>query len=68
MDIRIRKPTVRECEKCGRRERWNDATGTWRLDTDDEGDRIAGDVYCIHEWDINGTFVPIETDDADAEA
>jgi hypothetical protein len=65
MGVTIRKPTERECEECGRREVWNDATGTWRVAVTDD-DRLAGDVYCIHEWDINGTFVPIESDGADA--
>jgi hypothetical protein len=59
MDVTIRKPTERECEKCGRREVWNDATGTWRVAVGD--DRRVGEVYCIHEWDINGTFVPVES-------
>ena len=69
MGVTIRKPTARQCEDCGREEVWNDATGTWRVTRDDDGDRIVGDVYCIHEWDINGTFVPVETDDAtDADA
>ena len=67
MDATIRKPTERECEKCGRGEVWNDATGTWRVAVDD-GNRRVGEVYCIHEWDINGTFVPIETDRVDADA
>lgn len=65
MGVTIRKPTARQCEDCGRREVWNDATGTWQVARDD-GDRVAGRVYCIHEWDINGTFVPLETDGTDA--
>ncbi|WP_338738467.1 HEWD family protein [Haloplanus salilacus] len=67
MDITIRKPTERECEACGRREVWNDATGTWRVAVAND-DRRVGNVYCIHEWDINGTFVPIESDGVDADA
>jgi hypothetical protein len=65
MGVTIRKPTARQCEDCGRREVWNDATGTWQVARDDDGDRVVGRVYCIHEWDINGTFVPIEMDGAD---
>jgi hypothetical protein len=65
MNERIRKPTERECEDCGRREVWNDATCTWRIAVDD-GERRVGNVYCIHEWDINGTFVPLERDPVDA--
>jgi len=68
MGVTIRKPTARQCEDCGRREVWNDATGTWHIAVDDDGDRRTGEVYCIHEWDINGAFVPIETDRDSADA
>ncbi|MFB6256714.1 MAG: HEWD family protein [Haloplanus sp.] len=61
MGVTIRKPTARQCEDCARREVWNDATSTWQVARDD-GERLVGEVYCIHEWDINGTFVPIERD------
>jgi len=61
MGVTIRKPTARQCEDCGRQEVWNESTGTWRVARED-GERIAGNVYCIHEWDINGTFVPLEVD------
>ncbi|MFB6195785.1 MAG: HEWD family protein [Haloplanus sp.] len=67
MGVTIRKPTSRECERCGRTEVWNSETATWRIAVED-GERRVGDVYCIHEWDINGTFVPIELDDANADA
>jgi hypothetical protein len=52
---RLRRPTVRQCERCGRTERWDDETGSWRI-ADDE----MGNPHCIHEWDIDGTFNPIE--------
>jgi len=62
MGVTIRKPTDRQCEDCGRQEVWNDTTSTWQVARDDDdGERLAGRVYCIHEWDINGTFVPIES-------
>lgn len=60
-DVRLRKPTARTCERCGRREVWS--AESWRLDTDDDGEPVTGSIYCIHEWDINGTFLPF--DDAD---
>ncbi|SNR51071.1 HEWD family protein [Halorubrum vacuolatum] len=53
MGVRITPPTERTCERCGRSERWDDAVEGWRIDED------AGQIYCLHEWDINGTFVPI---------
>ncbi|RLM57516.1 hypothetical protein DVK02_07070 [Halobellus sp. Atlit-31R] len=59
-------PTKRSCERCGRIEVWDGDATTWRLAVDDEGTpQSVGSPYCIHEWDINGTFVPFE-DDADA--
>lgn len=61
MGVTIRKPTDRECENCGRQEVWNDTTGTWRVARTDDDERLTGRVYCIHEWDINGTFVPLES-------
>ncbi|ELZ60601.1 hypothetical protein C467_02313 [Halorubrum hochstenium ATCC 700873] len=54
MSATITPPKERTCELCGREERWDDAADGWRIDDD------AGSVYCIHEWDINGTFVPLE--------
>ncbi|QLG27240.1 hypothetical protein HUG10_06645 [Halorarum halophilum] len=57
MPVQIRRPDRRECERCGRIEEWSDEADAWRLA---DG---PGDVYCIHEWDINGTFLPIEGTD-----
>ncbi|MXR42187.1 hypothetical protein GRX01_12660 [Halobaculum sp. WSA2] len=54
MAARIRRPRARTCERCGREERLDDATGSWVVA---DG---TGEVYCIHEWDINGSFVPFE--------
>ncbi len=54
MNATITPPTERTCELCGRAERWDDEVGSWRI----EGE--PGSAYCLHEWDINGTFVPIE--------
>ncbi|GAB6877936.1 hypothetical protein JCM17823_02100 [Halorubrum gandharaense] len=54
MSITITPPTERTCERCGRAEQWDDDAEAWRVADD------AGDVYCIHEWDVNGTFVPFE--------
>jgi len=59
MDPELRSPSVRECERCGRKEEWDEDDETWRIATL-EGDRRVGDPYCIHEWDINGKFAPFE--------
>jgi hypothetical protein len=53
----LRKPTERTCELCGRRESWDEDDQTWRVATAD-GERAVGNAFCIHEWDINGRFVP----------
>lgn len=55
----IRKPQRRECERCGRREVWSEAAETWTIANED-GEDAVGDPHCIHEWDINGTFLPYE--------
>lgn len=55
-ELTIRKPTKRACEVCGRRERWEPEEETWVIASSDE----VGDPHCIHEWDINGTFLPYE--------
>jgi len=56
MSICLRHPTERVCERCGRAEHWDADTETWQVAADS-----VGNIYCIHEWDINGSFVPFET-------
>ncbi|WP_253738944.1 HEWD family protein [Halohasta salina] len=58
MSVTLRRPKGRTCERCGRVEQWNDQVDSWEI-TDD----AAGSVYCIHEWDINGQFVPYDSDE-----
>ncbi|WP_200840242.1 HEWD family protein [Halorubrum sp. JWXQ-INN 858] len=54
MSVTITPPTERTCEDCGRTERWvADAEG-WQIVDE------PGNVFCIHEWDVNGTFVPFK--------
>jgi hypothetical protein len=48
-------PAERECRRCGRRDVWDPDAANWQIATDDR----AGDPYCIHEWDINGTYKPV---------
>ena len=56
-DGELRRPTDRTCELCGRQETWDAGAESWRIVVDDGG-RLAGNVYCIHEWDITGRFTP----------
>jgi len=56
----IISPRERECERCGRRDLWDDEHSTWRIAVVDDEKR-AGNPHCLHEWDINGTFNPIDS-------
>lgn len=58
-DPELRRPTERTCERCGREETWTD--DNWRV-AEVDGERRTGSVHCVHEWNINGTFVPFEED------
>jgi hypothetical protein len=51
-------PEKRECERCGRVGVWDEDRGTWTVATGESGAPLAGDPYCLHEWDINGTYNP----------
>ena len=55
MSVTLRRPKKRTCERCRRVERWNDRTESWEISDD-----ATGSIYCIHEWDINGQFVPYD--------
>jgi hypothetical protein len=56
---KLRKPTARRCEVCDRREVWDEDVESW-LVAETDGEKQVGNRYCIHEWDINGTFAPFE--------
>ena len=56
----LRTPDRRVCERCGRVEQYDDDAGCWRADR-------VGELHCIHEWDIDGAFVPVTDADATAE-
>lgn len=51
-------PRERECERCGRRDVWDDETEHWTIAVED-GERRIGEPACVHEWDINGQYNPI---------
>lgn len=53
MNATIVPPTDRECERCGRRDHWDDETENWVIVNE------QGSSTCIHEWDINGTYNPV---------
>jgi hypothetical protein len=48
-------PTERECERCGRKDVWDEDVGSWRIAVED-GERTVGSPHCIHEWDISDSY------------
>lgn len=52
-------PVRRTCERCGRVERWDDDRPAWVAATVD-GEKRRGEPHCVHEWDITGTYNPLE--------
>jgi hypothetical protein len=61
----IEPPTERACERCGREDVWDEAAQNWVIRTAD-GERLVGDRHCVHEWDINGQYSPVERSDGEA--
>jgi hypothetical protein len=55
----LRTPERRTCTRCGRTERWDEDHTNWKVTTE-AGQRRVGDPFCIHEWDIDGSFRPFE--------
>ena len=55
----INPPTKRTCERCGRVAVWDETRETW-VAAEVDGQRKRGDPHCLHEWDINGTYSPLE--------
>jgi len=59
MSAQVRTPTARVCEICGRSEVWDEDLEAWQLARED-GEKQVGNPHCLHEWDINGTFNPVD--------
>jgi hypothetical protein len=55
MGVQIRRPATRTCDRCGRKEQWDDEAGAWQV-----SEEKVGDKFCIHDWDITGEFAPVE--------
>lgn len=58
-DAELRPPTERTCERCGRRDVWDDDAGHWTIAVEN-GERESGDPFCLHEWDVTATYNPFE--------
>lgn len=54
----IDPPSERVCERCGRRDVWDEETENWVI-AEEDGERQVGRPTCIHEWDINGQYNPV---------
>ena len=61
MDTEIIPPTRRVCERCGRTDVWDTESENWTI-AEEDGKRLFGNKHCIHEWDINGQYNPLEGD------
>ena len=55
----VKAPRERNCERCGRRDVWDPEREAWTIATDENDERLTGKPYCLHEWDINGSFNPL---------
>ena len=57
-DVELNPPTKRECLRCGRRDVWDAGLVCWRI-VEEDGRKLSGNPFCMHEWDITGTHKPI---------
>lgn len=60
-DPELAPPRERECERCGRRDVWDDDGPGWRIADSDGG---TGDPFCIHEWNVDGSYHLFEPEPA----
>ncbi|WP_440006039.1 HEWD family protein [Halomicrococcus sp. SG-WS-1] len=51
--VELNVPKRRRCLRCGREEEFDESVHGWVVSSS------AGETYCIHDWDINGTHNPI---------
>lgn len=58
--VTISPPTERVCERCGRHDVWDEAAENWII-AEADGEKQAGSPTCIHEWDINGQYSPVQS-------
>jgi hypothetical protein len=52
-------PSERQCERCGRKDVWDDDAVKWVV-AEEDGQPQVGTPHCLHEWDINGAYSPVE--------
>ena len=59
VSVNIIPPERRTCDLCGRTDVWDAEVENWVI-ADEDGERRVGNKHCIHEWDINGQYNPVE--------
>ena len=59
--VTINPPTERICERCGREDVWDEQKQTFVARTDN-GASEPGNPHCLHEWDINGKYNPLQSE------
>ncbi len=52
--VTITPPTERVCERCGRKDEWDETKQTFVAQSSQHGN-----PHCLHEWDINGKYNPL---------
>lgn len=57
--VTIVPPSERSCERCGRTEVWDDDEQKFVATTVD-GEKRRGVPHCLHEWDVNGEYNPLQ--------
>lgn len=54
----VTPPDRRVCVRCKRTETWSEQQRTWVVQSDEQ-DPNEGAQYCVHEWDITGSYNPL---------
>jgi len=54
-------PTERTCERCGRRDVWDEDVSSWSIDSED-GEKLIGDPYCSTNGTSTGTTIHSPSD------
>ena len=57
-DVQLNPPDERRCLICGREDVWDEGADEWQI-REEDGEKVAGERFCMHEWDITGTHRPI---------
>lgn len=57
-DVTLNPPDERRCLVCGREDVWDEEAAEWRVRLED-GEKLSGNRFCMHEWDITGTHRPL---------